>query len=198
MALENYVEMMRSTGDPVFRSRKAIEAALERDEELGASFRSRYAMVCYGGGRQKGAVGYLDALKLGEAQWGVVCDLAEGFSGSDASEADAFLDRGRAAQLPRGARLAVTKAAGRRPRDRRDRLSFLKFVDTTTLRRAGRGRGGAWRWSRGSYKAATASRNLATCGESVASTATPSTAKRRRAGHARGLGLLEKGDHARP
>ena len=41
MALENYVEMMRSTGDPVFRSRKAIEAALERDEELGASFRSR-------------------------------------------------------------------------------------------------------------------------------------------------------------
>jgi len=28
MALENYVEMMRSTGDPVFRSRKAIEAAL--------------------------------------------------------------------------------------------------------------------------------------------------------------------------
>ena len=31
MALENYVEMMRSTGDPVFRSRKAIEAALERE-----------------------------------------------------------------------------------------------------------------------------------------------------------------------
>ena len=44
-------------------------------------------------------MGYLDALKLGEAQWGVVCDLAEGFSGSDASEADAFLDRGRAARL---------------------------------------------------------------------------------------------------
>ena len=56
-------------------------------------------MVCYGGGQSRGSVGYLDALKLGEAQWGVVCDLAEGFSGSDASEADAFLDRGRAAQL---------------------------------------------------------------------------------------------------
>ena len=99
MALENYVEMMRSTGDPVFRSRKAIEAALERDAELGASFRSRYAMVCYGGGQSRGSVGYLDALKLGEAQWGVVCDLAEGFSGSDSQEADAFLDRKRAAQL---------------------------------------------------------------------------------------------------
>ena len=56
-------------------------------------------MVCYGGGQSRGSVGYLDALKLGEAQWGVVCDLAEGFSGSDASEADAFLDRARAAQL---------------------------------------------------------------------------------------------------
>ena len=57
MALENYVEMMRSTGDPVFRSRKAIEAALERDAELGASFRSRYAMVCYGGGQSEGISG---------------------------------------------------------------------------------------------------------------------------------------------
>ena len=99
MALENYVEMMRATGDPVFRSRKAIEASLERDAALGASFRSRYAMVCYGGGRARGAVGYAAALRLGAAQWKVVCDLAEGFAGQSNVEADAFLDRDRAARL---------------------------------------------------------------------------------------------------
>merc|ERR1719248_350832 len=60
-----------SSGTP-----QKLEQALERDAELGASFRSRYAMVCYGGGQSRGSVGYLDALKLGEAQWGVVCDLA--------------------------------------------------------------------------------------------------------------------------
>merc|ERR1711977_713731 len=41
-----------SSGTP-----QKLEQALERDVELGASFRSRYAMVCYGGGQSRGSVG---------------------------------------------------------------------------------------------------------------------------------------------
>ena len=65
MALENYVEMMDRTGDPDFRKAKAVENALE-NSALGSRFRSRYAMVCYGGGRQPGGVQYDDALQLGK------------------------------------------------------------------------------------------------------------------------------------
>ena len=44
MALENYHEMQSKTADPTFRLCKAVENALEKSE-LGARFRSRYAMV---------------------------------------------------------------------------------------------------------------------------------------------------------
>ena len=96
MALENYDEMMDQTGDPEFRKRKALENALE-NSELGDRFRSRYAMVCYGGGRQPGGVQYDHAYQLGKVQWDIVCDLASGLD--DPENAAAYLDKAKAAAL---------------------------------------------------------------------------------------------------
>lgn len=76
MALENYVEMMSHTADPTFRKAKAVENALE-NSPLGSRFRSRYAMVCYGGA---GNVTYSAAQQLGRVQWEIVCELAKGVS----------------------------------------------------------------------------------------------------------------------
>lgn len=48
MALENFVEMRDTVGNPKFLLMKAVENILENEfEEI---FRSRYALVCYGGG----------------------------------------------------------------------------------------------------------------------------------------------------
>jgi len=47
MALENYVEMRDRVGDPAFALKKRVENLLEKTFE--DTFRSRYAMVCYGG-----------------------------------------------------------------------------------------------------------------------------------------------------
>mmetsp|Transcript_18116 Transcript_18116/g.55737 ORF Transcript_18116/g.55737 Transcript_18116/m.55737 type:complete len:505 (-) Transcript_18116:80-1594(-) len=97
LALENYVEMMAATADPVFMKRKAVEAAMERDADLGARFRSRYAMVCYGGGRGPGSIGYAAAQRLGVVQWAIVSELADGLE--DPALADKHLDRKKAAAL---------------------------------------------------------------------------------------------------
>jgi kynurenine 3-monooxygenase len=93
MALENYVEMRASTADPTFRLRKAVENALE-NSELGDRFRSRYAMVCYGGA---GGVTYAAAQALGKVQWEIVSELAEGVSSPEAASVE--IDLGRAAKL---------------------------------------------------------------------------------------------------
>ncbi len=48
MALENFVEMRATVGDPKFLLMKQVQNRIENQFE--ESFRSRYAMVCYGGG----------------------------------------------------------------------------------------------------------------------------------------------------
>ena len=81
MALENYVEMMARTAEPLFRKRKAVENALE-NSALGGRFRSRYAMVCYGGA---GNVTYRAAQQLGAVQWDIVCELSDSVSSAEAA-----------------------------------------------------------------------------------------------------------------
>jgi len=67
MALENFVEMRDKTGDKKFQAIKQVENRLEN--AFPAKFRSRYAMVCYGGA---GNVSYANAKLLGELQWGML------------------------------------------------------------------------------------------------------------------------------
>merc|ERR1712083_595952 len=74
MALENFVEMRDKTGDPKFRAAKKVENALEN--AFPAKFRSRYAMVCYGG---NGNVSYANAKALGLVQWAVLERLCAKF-----------------------------------------------------------------------------------------------------------------------
>ncbi|KAH8092014.1 FAD binding protein [Aureococcus anophagefferens] len=121
MALENYVEMMDRTGDPDFRKAKAVENALE-NSALGSRFRSRYAMVCYGGGRQPGGVQYDDALQLGKVQWDIVCELAAGLD--DPENAAEHLDEAKAA-APRLEARAAPGRARRRPVDDLARLGLF-------------------------------------------------------------------------
>lgn len=61
MALENFVEMRDRTGDRKFQAMKKVENRLENS--FGDRFRSRYAMVCYGG---DGNVSYANARELGK------------------------------------------------------------------------------------------------------------------------------------
>lgn len=63
MALENFVEMRDKTADPVFCAKKQLESLLEN--AFPERFRSRYAMVCYGG---EGEVSYRNAYELGPIQ----------------------------------------------------------------------------------------------------------------------------------
>ena len=72
MALENYVEMRKTSAEPHFQLCKAVENALE-NSPLGSRFRSRYAMVCYGGA---GGVTYAAAQALGRVQWEITTELA--------------------------------------------------------------------------------------------------------------------------
>jgi len=67
MALENFVEMRDKTGDKKFQAIKQVENRLEN--AFPTKFRSRYAMVCYGGA---GNVSYANAKLLGELQWGML------------------------------------------------------------------------------------------------------------------------------
>ena len=82
MALDNFVEMRDRVGDADFLLKKSVENLLENQFE--DRFRSRYAMVCYGGG---GGITYDAALRLGEVQWGIIEDLV-GPSTTDASQVD--------------------------------------------------------------------------------------------------------------
>ena len=82
MALDNFVEMRDRVGDADFLLKKSVENLLENTFE--DRFRSRYAMVCYGGG---GGITYDAALRLGEVQWGIIEDLV-GSSTTDASQVD--------------------------------------------------------------------------------------------------------------
>ena len=73
MALDNFVEMRDRVGDAQFLLNKSVENVLENHFE--DKFRSRYAMVCYGGG---GNITYDAALRLGEVNWGIVEELTQG------------------------------------------------------------------------------------------------------------------------
>ena len=91
MALENYVEMQEKTGDRGFLLRKAVENKIEKAHE--DKFRSRYAMVVYGGA---GNITYRNAYKLGEVQWEILDELCEGLESPDQVD---MVDMGRALQL---------------------------------------------------------------------------------------------------
>jgi len=73
MALENFVEMREKVGDVKFNFLKSMESILENT--FPDQFRSRYAMVCYGGG---GGITYDAALKLGAVQWTILEELYVG------------------------------------------------------------------------------------------------------------------------
>merc|ERR1712084_71292 len=73
MALENFVEMRDKTGDVKFQKMKKVENMLEN--KFPSKFRSRYAMVCYGG---EGNVSYANARALGKVQAGILERLREG------------------------------------------------------------------------------------------------------------------------
>ena len=82
MALDNFVEMRDRVGDAQFLLKKEVENILENKFE--DRFRSRYAMVCYGGA---GGITYDAALRLGEVQWKILEELvANGLT--DANQVD--------------------------------------------------------------------------------------------------------------
>mmetsp|Transcript_57131 Transcript_57131/g.99909 ORF Transcript_57131/g.99909 Transcript_57131/m.99909 type:complete len:577 (+) Transcript_57131:71-1801(+) len=72
MALENMAEMGSKTADTKFRAMKKVENKLENN--FGSKFRSRYAMVCYGG---DGNVSYANAKSLGVVQQQILEKLCE-------------------------------------------------------------------------------------------------------------------------
>lgn len=92
MALDNFVEMRDRVGDAQFLLKKSVENLLENKFE--DRFRSRYAMVCYGGG---GNITYDAAQRLGEVQWGIVEDLVTAGVTSaeqvDLNRADALINQ---------------------------------------------------------------------------------------------------------
>lgn len=95
MALENFVELRDKTGDAKFQVMKKIENRLEN--VFPSKFRSRYAMVCYGG---EGNVSYANAKELGVVQWQILeklWDIAGGVSQEqvdtiDMQEAEKLID----------------------------------------------------------------------------------------------------------
>lgn len=83
MALENFVEMRDKTADSVFLAKKKIESILEN--EFPTKFRSRYAMVCYGG---EGNVTYANAYALGPVQDKILEQLHNELAGADPETLD--------------------------------------------------------------------------------------------------------------
>lgn len=71
MALENFVEMRSKVGNKDFLLKKAVENLLENKFQY--LFRSRYAMVCYGG---DGNITYQNAKTLGDVQWEIIEELS--------------------------------------------------------------------------------------------------------------------------
>merc|ERR1712113_647569 len=75
MAQENFIEMRDRTGDVKFQALKKLENRIEN--AFPSKFRSRYAMVCYGG---DGNVSYANAKALGLIQWAVLERLCANFA----------------------------------------------------------------------------------------------------------------------
>lgn len=92
MALENFVEMRDKTGDVKFQAMKKVENLLEN--KFSSKFRSRYAMVCYGG---EGNVSYANAKKLGGIQMDILESLCSCLS--DQSPLQDQVDFAKAEQL---------------------------------------------------------------------------------------------------
>ncbi len=72
MALENFVEMRDLVGREDFLLRKGVQLILEN--KFPDIFRSRYAMVCYGG---DGNITYNAALVIGKLQWKILDELSK-------------------------------------------------------------------------------------------------------------------------
>merc|ERR1711865_1135908 len=81
MALENFVEMRDKTGDAKFQALKKVENKLENS--FPSKFRSRYAMVCYGG---EGNVSYSNAKEMGLVQDKMLKRLCDALSGEVTEE----------------------------------------------------------------------------------------------------------------
>lgn len=73
MALENFVEMCSRVAEGDFQQMKGIEEILEK--KCPELYRSRYAMVCYGGA---GNISYKNAFSLGSVQADILRELAKG------------------------------------------------------------------------------------------------------------------------
>lgn len=78
MALENFKEMADKSGDVKFQAMKKVENKLENT--FPQKFRSRYAMVCYGG---EGNVSYVNAKTLGLVQSSILERLCTGVENMD-------------------------------------------------------------------------------------------------------------------
>ncbi|CAE8683239.1 unnamed protein product, partial [Polarella glacialis] len=93
MAMENFLEMRDKTGDLRFQAMKKVENRLEN--AFPEKFRSRYAMVCYGG---EGNVSYANAKALGVVQATILeklCHLGclpEDAASIDLNEAEKLID----------------------------------------------------------------------------------------------------------
>jgi len=81
MALENFVEMRDKTGDAKFQAIKKVENKLENC--FPSKFRSRYAMVCYGG---EGNVSYANAKEMGLVQDRMLNRLCDALKGDVTEE----------------------------------------------------------------------------------------------------------------
>lgn len=73
MALDNFVEMCDRVGDQRFLLQKQVENIIEN--KWPERYRSRYAMVCYGG---LGNVSYSAAQQLGEKNYEILGELLQG------------------------------------------------------------------------------------------------------------------------
>jgi len=82
MAIENANEMGAKTADMKFQAMKKLENRIEN--ALTEKFRSRYAMVCYGG---EGNVSYANAQKLGVVQNEILEKLCAGTENLENDEA---------------------------------------------------------------------------------------------------------------
>jgi kynurenine 3-monooxygenase len=80
MALENFVEMRDSVGDPGFLLRKQVEQRVE--SRWPEEYRSRYSMVTYS------TIPYRVAQEAGEIQRGILDELCRGISSADEADLD--------------------------------------------------------------------------------------------------------------
>jgi len=94
MALENFIEMRDKTGDRKFQAMKRVENQLEN--LMTDSFRSRYAMVCYGG---EGNVSYNNAYQMGPVIHKVLEELCAHMTSSEDCSGNIDTDEGMQAQI---------------------------------------------------------------------------------------------------